>query len=181
MGIVSLLAGAREVVISDYPVPSILENIRLNVERNVAKEIWEKVKVEGHEWGVLTDEVSNTYASHFTRILCADCLWMDGEHFSLAQTMVHFLSYKVDARVWVLAGFHTGRTKLASFFDVAAAAGLEIEKIWERDGDGNDRAWTTEPKEGPKDVTERNKWLVVAVLKRNHSLNVERASLAVSS
>ena len=165
-GIVSVLAGAEEVVLSDYLSAAILANIEANVERNVPKELQQKLTVRGHEWGVLTDDFSKAYANHFTRILCADCLWMDGEHYGLAQSMEHFLSHNDDARVWVIAGFHTGRAKLVSFFDIAAQAGLETENIWERDADGNEREWVRERNGGQEDATGRNKWLVVAILKR---------------
>lgn len=162
----SVLAGAEEVILTDYPSPAILANTKGNVERNVPKELQQKLTVQGHEWGVLTDNFSKANANHFSRILCADCLWMDGEHYGLAQSMEHFLSYRDDARVWVIAGFHTGRAKLVSFFDIAAQAGLETESIWERDADGNEREWVRERNGGQEDATGRNKWLVIAILKR---------------
>ena len=162
----SVLAGAEKVVLSDYPSAAILANTKANVERNVPKELQRKLTVQGHEWGVLTDDFSKAHANHFSRILCADCLWMDGEHYGLAQSMEHFLSHKDNARVWVIAGFHTGRAKLVSFFDITAQAGLETDKIWERDADGNEREWVRERNGGQEDATGRNKWLVVAILKR---------------
>lgn len=165
----SVLAGAEEVVLSDYPSPAILANARSNLERNVPKEQQRKLTVQGHEWGVLTDHFSKAYANYFSRILCADCLWMDGEHYGLAQSMEHFLSRKDDARVWVIAGFHTGRAKIVSFFDIAAQAGLGTEHIWERDADGNEREWVRERNGGQEDAAGRNKWLVIAILKRKQA------------
>ena len=173
-GIVSVLAGAEEVVLSDYPSQAILANTKVNAERNVSKKLQQKLSVRGHEWGVLTDDFSKAYSNHFSRILCADCLWMDGEHYSLAQSMEHFLSHEDDARVWVIAGFHTGRAKLTSFFDIAAQAGLETEYIWERDADGNERDWVRERDGGQEDATGRNKWLVVAILKRKEKSSAEK-------
>lgn len=166
------MAGAEEVLLSDYPSPAILANTRANVERNVPKELLNKIAVQGHEWGVLKDQFSQAKANRFSRILCADCLWMDGEHYGLAQSMEHFLSYQEDARVWVIAGFHTGRAKLVSFFDIASSLGLEIEEIWERDADGNEREWVRERNGGREDATGRNKWLVVAILKRSSSSKI---------
>ncbi len=162
----SVLAGAKEVVLSDYPSPAILANTKANVERNVPKQLQQKLTVRGHEWGVLKDDFSRAHLNHYSRILCADCLWMDGEHYSLAQSMEHFLSPNDDARVWVIAGFHTGRAKLVAFFDIATQAGLETEHIWERDADGNEREWVRERNGGQEDAAGRNKWLVVAILKR---------------
>ena len=170
----SVLAGAEQVVLSDYPSPAILANSKANVERNVPKELQQKVTVRGHEWGVITDDFSQAYANHFSRILCADCLWMDGEHFGLVQSMEHFLSRSDGARVWVIAGFHTGRAKLVSFFDIAAQAGLDAEKIWERDADGNEREWVRVRNDGQEDANGRNRWLVVAILKRKQGSCVNK-------
>lgn len=170
----SVLAGAEEVVLSDYPSPAILANTRANIERNVPKEQKQKITVLGHEWGVLTDDFSKAYANHFSRILCADCLWMDGEHYSLAQSMEHFLSHKEESRVWVIAGFHTGREKLVAFFDIASQAGLETETTWERDADGNERAWVRERNGRQEDASGRNRWLVIGILKRKQASSAKK-------
>ena len=167
----SVLAGAQEVVLSDYPSPAVLANTKANVEKNVPKKLQQKLTIRGHEWGVLTDDFSRAYSNHFSRILCADCLWMDGEHYSLAQSMEHFLSPNDDARVWVIAGFHTGRAKLVAFFDIATQAGLETEHIWERDADGNERE---ERNGGKEEAPGRNKWLGVAILKRKPANKVAK-------
>ena len=128
-----------------------------------------RMRVYGHKWGDLTDQLSRSHKGHFNRIVAAECLWMDGEHENLADSMLHFLSRDVDAQVWVVAGFHTGRAKLASFFDTAVERGLEISRIHERDVDGRGRAWERERDGGREDVTERKRWLVVAVLKRRRA------------
>ena len=160
------LAGAEEVVISDYPAPEILANISINVNKNVSQPKLSKTSVRGHEWGVLKDDFSSTYANSFSRIIAADCLWMPHEHRSLAQSMLHFLAHNDKAMVWVIAGFHTGRAKLAPFFDAVREEGLEIESIWERDVDGHEREWRKERDGGKEDVTGGKRWLVVAVLRR---------------
>ena len=153
-------------MISDYPSPSILETIEDNVRNNIPESMRSSVLVKGHEWGSLTDAFSTANAGHFTRILCADCLWMDGEHQALVQSMLHFLSPCDDARIWVIAGFHTGRAKVVAFFDVAYSAGLEADKMWERDTDGHERDWGVERNGVEEDVEQRKRWLVVAILRR---------------
>lgn len=80
--------------------------------------------------------------------------------------MLHFLSLRENARVYAVAGFHTGRAKLAPFFDVAQDEGLEIESVAEVDVAGVERSWLTERDGGKENVSERKRWLVVAVLKR---------------
>ena len=114
----------------------------------------------------MTDDFSVANQKQFTVILCADCLWVIGEHQSLVRSMLHFLPQSDKARVWVVAGFHTGRAALTSFFDVATEEGLEVEKIWERDVDGKEREWLKIRDGGRENVSERKRWLVVAVMRR---------------
>lgn len=168
-GLVAGLVGAREVVISDYPAQEVLDNIRANVKRNIEEReggIEGLVRVEGHEWGVLVDTFSVENEGAFGRLLVADCLWMPWQHGNLLKSIRWFL--KEDGRAWVVAGFHTGREKMRGFYEEAALveAGLEIEKIWEKNADGTEREWVTD--RGIEDVTERKRWLVVAILKRRH-------------
>lgn len=92
---------------------------------------------------------------------------MLGEHENLARSMVHFLSDSPDARVFVIAGFHTGRAKVAPFFEeVVPEVGLEVEEIYEMDAEGKRRAWAKERDGGREDVGERKKWCVLARLRR---------------
>lgn len=65
-----------------------------------------------------------------------------------------------------MAGFHTGRARLAAFFDVAVEQGLEVVEIYEEDAEGVTREWLKERDSGAEDHTERKKWLVIAQLKR---------------
>lgn len=79
-----------------------------------------------------------------------------------------------NGKIWVVAGFHTGRAIVASFFDTAVKMGLDIEEIWERDinagyvEDGDtlkaERGWSAFRKGESVDHTRR--WCVVAILRR---------------
>lgn len=115
--------------------------------------------------GNLQDDLSKTMKGHFTRILCADCLWMDGQHQKLALSMRYFLSRDPHARIWVMAGFHTGRAKLVSFFDEAHSIGLETEHIFECNVDLDARQWVDKRNGGREDIGERSRWMVIAILK----------------
>jgi nicotinamide N-methyltransferase len=167
-GIICALKDAREVTISDYPAPEVLGNIKANVERNVlfrkGKTGVGEVRVEGHEWGVLDDAFSKENKESFGRILVADCLWMPWQHLNLLKSIRWFM--KADGKAWVVAGFHTGRAKMRGFYEESALmeAGLEIEKIWERNADGAEREWVVD--RGIEDVTERKRWLVIGILRR---------------
>ncbi|KUJ20923.1 uncharacterized protein LY89DRAFT_729740 [Mollisia scopiformis] len=167
-GMVAALSGARETVISDYPAEEVLGNIRANVERNLRAKNHSslgQVEVQGHEWGVLTDEFSRENKGGFGRVLVADCLWMPWQHGNLLGSISHFLEEE-GGRAWVVAGFHTGREKMRGFYgeERLKEVGLEVEGIWERNADGREREWVTD--RGIEDVTERKRWLVCAVLRK---------------
>ena len=170
-GMVSALKGANEVVMSDYPAPEVLDNIKANVRRNIeprretpdGKRI-ATISVRGHEWGVLNDDFSLQDRASFSRILVADCLWMPWQHANLLRSISWFLEPR--GRAWVVAGFHTGREKMRGFFEEEGVkgAGLEIERIWERNAEGFEREWVVD--RGIEDVTVRKRWLVIAVLRK---------------
>lgn len=167
------LLGARRVVVTDYPAPAVMKTLRANVERNIRPELspsgetTKDVLVSGHAWGEFPEDDTLCAAERHAadRLFVADCLWMPWQHANLHLSISHFLRASADARAWVVAGFHTGREKMRGFFeaDALAAAGLEVEHIWERECDGKERPWSWDREE---DVTVRKRWLVVASLKR---------------
>lgn len=86
--------------------------------------------------------------------------------------MSHFLSFEEDSRVFVISGFHTGRAKVAAFFEAARASQeLSVDSIWECDSNGKRRTWDPEREE--ENSGERKKWLVVAILKRKTNQRME--------
>ena len=167
-GIVAALKGAKEVIISDYPASEVIANIKNNVKRNIESRELKgqigEVGVEGHEWGVLNDRFSAGYKETFSRVLVADCLWMPWQHENLLKSIRWFLT--IEGKAWIVAGFHTGREKMRGFYEkgLLDAVGLEIERIWERNAEGAQRAWSID--RGIEDSTERKRWLVIAILKR---------------
>ncbi|EOA90082.1 uncharacterized protein SETTUDRAFT_175219 [Exserohilum turcica Et28A] len=166
-GILSALAGAKEVAVTDYPAPPILDNLKRNVTKNVPANLQPCITIQGHQWGSTSTDFETSKAHSYTRILAADCLWMPGEHESLAKSMLHFLVPTPDARIYCIAGFHTGRAKVAPFFEeVVPAQGLEIEEMYEMDADGQRRPWAKERDGGLEDMGERKKWLILARLRR---------------
>lgn len=87
------------------------------------------------------------------------------QHSNLAKSMLHFLSPCPSSRILVIAGFHTGRARMAPFFqETIEEESLEIEDVFEMDADGVKRVWDPD---APEEMSgERKKWLVVARLKR---------------
>ena len=156
-----------QVTITDYPAPPILDTIKANVAKNIPDSIRPNISVEGHVWGSTDTPFESTHAHRYTRILAADCLWMPGEHENLAKSMLHYLAKTPDARILCIAGFHTGRAKVAPFFEeVVPQQGLEIEDIYEMDANGQRRPWAKERDGGREHMGERKKWLVLARMRR---------------
>ncbi|KAJ2891734.1 Protein N-methyltransferase NNT1 [Zalerion maritima] len=174
--IVSALIGARRVVITDYPAPRVISNLKANVERCLAKEDpgssspssspTPSTVVECHAWGELDNDFALREKGSFDRVFACDCLWMPCQHDNLRRSIAHFLSDGPDARAWVIAGFHAGRENTRGFFgqDELAKVGLEVERIWERDCCGEEREWAWD--RGLEDAAVRKRWLVIAILKR---------------
>ncbi|KAK7420005.1 hypothetical protein QQX98_003011 [Neonectria punicea] len=167
------LFGARRVVITDYPAEPVLRTLRTNVARNLQPGLAPPgspttpasgVLVDGYAWGQLEDAFGAAHAHAFDRIVVADCLWMPWQHGNLHRSIAFFLRETPEARCWVVAGFHTGREKMRGFYDAGPLrdVGLEVEHVWERDCNGEERPWDTQRED---DVTERKRWLVVASLK----------------
>ncbi|TLD36914.1 hypothetical protein E2P81_ATG02696 [Venturia nashicola] len=155
----------RAVTITDYPSPAIIQTLTENVAKNVPTYLNPHVSVEPHKWGELDTPFALSHQSYYTRILAADTLWMSMQHTNLAKSMLHFLSQDQDARIFVIAGFHTGRARMAPFFEeTVEEEGLEIEDIFEMDANGIRREWKPA---APEEMSgERKKWLVIARLKR---------------
>lgn len=156
-------------VISDYPARELLDNIQRNASRAIRPALNSHYRVEGYQWGDVQSEFASKEAQSFTRIIAADCYWMPYEHENLVRSMLHFLHVDPSARVLAIAGFHTGRAKLAAFFDEAVLQGLEVEEIYEEDTKGVKREWAKERDGGLENPTERKRWLVIAVLKRRQA------------
>ncbi|KAH6682446.1 hypothetical protein EV126DRAFT_513546 [Verticillium dahliae] len=158
--LLAALLSARRVVVTDYPAASVLETLRANVTLGAVPAA---SPLEGHAWGDLTTPLAVSSAHAFDRLLMADCLWMPWLHDALLASISHFLADTPDARVWIVAGFHSGREKMRRFFDAdfLAAATLEVESIWERDAAGVERAWVDE--RPGEEAAGRKRWLVVAI------------------
>ncbi|KAK4179101.1 hypothetical protein QBC36DRAFT_323392 [Triangularia setosa] len=168
------LLGAKRVVVTDYPAPPVIKTLRENVMRGVDKENavggrygLEEVVVEGHGWGELDTPLARGNKNEFDRVFVADCLWMPWQHGNLRRSIGWFMKEGDDqARAWVVAGFHTGREKMRGFFEEEKLReeGLEVERLWERDCDGEEREWVWD--RGVEDISARKRWLAVGVLRR---------------
>jgi EEF1A N-terminal glycine/lysine methyltransferase len=167
----SALLDARSVTMTDYPSDALISNIRQNVELNIPEGLRGKVEVWGHCWGELeesdddkaTVEMSNWVSRRkatYDVVIAADCMWMGDQHHNLARSIHHFLA--AEGKVLAIAGFHTGRQKVADFFRICQEEGLKLESIVEMDVEGTLRDWKED--RGREDPVERKRWLTVGVL-----------------
>ena len=182
-------AGAARVTITDHPSSPALRTgaIRRNVEENLdlnLKRLDGKAQVEieirGYVWGeeVVYDaevygKVVGRLERSYERVIVADCLWMPSQHAALARTIGRALVRDGEGAAIVVAGFHTGRSVVGEFFDVATTTGsgdgiderearLEIAEIFEVDVDGVRREWERE--RIGENREEGKRWCVVAIL-----------------
>ena len=155
-----------QVFITDYPLPQILQNISMNVSENVPGNRRAQVKVTGHKWGEFNDSFAEQHIQHFSCIIAADTLWLRSQHSNLCHSISHFLANSSDARAIIVAGFHTGREVVASFFGEISLLSLNlmIDELWETDVENRTRPWMGGDFVEP--LGERSKWHVVAIIKR---------------
>ncbi|KAE8256293.1 hypothetical protein A4X13_0g2744 [Tilletia indica] len=169
-GLVAGLLGAKRVLITDYDDLPLIDTIKSNIASVCPKH--EKMCGMGLTWGS-DDHVRRALSafgeedgrSGFSRVLAADTLWVSSAHDVLLRTMRSLLSHTPDARILMLAGFHTGRPAISRFFQLAAgelastdgdnksqqatSEGILVPDwedpkyggIWERRIDGQTRAW----------------------------------------
>ena len=159
----SALAGAAHIVVSDYPEPTVLKNIKRNINTNLSSERMNKPVVESHIWGAFDDALSRSQKHQYSRIIVADCLWMPEQHHNLATSIHYFLELNADACAFVVAGFHSGRERMAPFFRIIEQNYLRVDDIFEVDVEGETRTWQSD--RGTENVLERKRWLAVCVLR----------------
>jgi EEF1A N-terminal glycine/lysine methyltransferase len=91
---------------------------------------------------------------------------MSEQHDALVRSLVRLLQRSSEARVFIVAGLHTGRTILSSFFKVAESQSLIPDDYGVREYNvlyGRDRPWTE--MRGTEDAIERKQWLIIARLR----------------
>ncbi|KJF60088.1 nicotinamide N-methyltransferase [Coccidioides immitis RS] len=207
--LIAALAGAETVCITDHPSSAALAGaVQSGIAHNIPERtIRERISVHPHEWGVFFENQSSgrenpaedgdenviRFAADnkgaFTRIICADCLWMRDQHENLVRSLLWFLKAPAKTEqgstagpvedrgeeagvAWVVAGFHTGREIVALFFETAVSMGLVVEEIYERDVNATSemgevtREWRpVREGEGPEN---RARWCVVALLRKKN-------------
>lgn len=149
------------VVASDFPDPLLIRTLRENVARNDASP---NCSVVPHAWGA--DPSALLVPAGADIVLAADTLWSPELHAALLRTTCGVLARTQAARAHFVAGLHTGRYTLDSFFRAAGEVGLALVEATEREVQGEGRReWDVRRAERGEDERERRRWVVWSVLK----------------
>ncbi|EJT98025.1 hypothetical protein DACRYDRAFT_96680 [Dacryopinax primogenitus] len=86
--LVTALRGAKKTVISDYPDRALVENIEVNVERNVPEKERSEVAVLGYVWGADTTPLLSTISPsrYFDLVLLSDLIFNHSQHEALLKS-----------------------------------------------------------------------------------------------
>ena len=133
---VALTRHPRKVVVTDYDDAAIVQALRTNAADCAAANPQRKMApltVAGHTWGHRIDDVLDLLpctptepSPHFDVLLLADCVWERFSHDILLKSITHLLARTPEARIYMVAGLHTGRSTLVQFFRRALEAGLQL-------------------------------------------------------
>jgi EEF1A N-terminal glycine/lysine methyltransferase len=151
--LVCAILGAKTVVVTDFPDPDLIENIRYNIEHCqeptvVGDEIDIKTvaSAEGYLWGAnpthLLAHIALNNSTHaasaegspcFDILILADLLFNHSEHAKLISTVKQTLSRSQSSKAFVF--FTPYRPWLLekdlAFFDLAREAGFNVERVLE--------------------------------------------------
>jgi EEF1A N-terminal glycine/lysine methyltransferase len=139
--IIAAIKGARTVVMTDYPDPDLVDNMRRNAVA-AASMIPEgsQLHVAGYKWGADTDEImsflpeDSATIKAFDTLIMADVVYSHREHPNLIKTMQETLKRSRDAvalviftpyQPWLLH-------KTEKFFPLAEENGFVVKKAFEK-------------------------------------------------
>ena len=129
--------GARQVVVTDYPDPDLMQNLQYNIEHCALISSKASIVAEGYLWGNDTAQLTARLAepnAGFDLLILADILFNHSEHQKLITTLKTTL--KVGPKAKALVFFTPYRPWLfekdLAFFDLARSSGFVVEKILEK-------------------------------------------------
>jgi nicotinamide N-methyltransferase len=136
--IVCALRGARTVVMTDYPDPDLVDNMRRNAV-SAAPQIppGTSLHVDGYKWGSPTDKIFSylpTGAKGFDVLIMADVVYSHREHGNLIKTLHQTLKKSPVAMALVVFTPYQPwlLPKTEKFFPLAEQSGFQVTKIFEK-------------------------------------------------
>ncbi|KAI0372618.1 hypothetical protein BV20DRAFT_939610 [Pilatotrama ljubarskyi] len=155
------------VTCTDYPDDALIRTLADNTKRN---EVSDRCRVVPYAWGsdpfpLLGPDSSDSNIPGFDIVLAADTLWNSDTHRIFIETLKLTLRRSPDARIHLVAGFHTGRYVIQSFLRLMDCAGFSAEELTERRvGSSDERPWSVDRAEA-EDERDRRRWVVWMVFK----------------
>lgn len=136
--IVCALRGARTVVMTDYPDPDLVDNMRRNAVSAAPQiPLGTSLHVDGYKWGSPTDAILSYLppgAAGFDMLIMADVVYSHREHGNLIKTMHQTL--KKSPATMALVIFTPYQPwllpKTEKFFPLAEQSGFRVTKIFEK-------------------------------------------------
>ncbi|PSR77891.1 hypothetical protein PHLCEN_2v7671 [Hermanssonia centrifuga] len=162
-----------EVIASDYPDDELIRALQANVDRNAVSQ---RCHVVPYAWGNSPKFFQSRRSSNsgcpvndepaFDIVLAADTLWNPELHHTFIHTLQLTLRRTANARIYLIAGLHTGRHTLQAFLQaIISTSGFVLEEVVERMVSGHEsREWNVEST-GGEDDQERRRWVVWMSLK----------------
>ncbi|OJJ44358.1 hypothetical protein ASPZODRAFT_72127 [Penicilliopsis zonata CBS 506.65] len=136
--IVCAVKGARTVVMTDYPDPELVENMRYNASLATSS-IPESstLHVDGYKWGNPVDGLLSYLpagSTGFDVLILADVVYAHREHGNLVKTMQQTLKKSPDSLALVIFTPYEPwlLPKTEKFFPLAEEGGFTVTKIFEK-------------------------------------------------
>jgi EEF1A N-terminal glycine/lysine methyltransferase len=163
-----------EVTASDYPDEELIKTLRDNVERN---DVGQRCNAVPYAWGSDTFVFAYPAVAHknagsstkddctFDIVIAADTLWNSQLHPLFLDALQRTLRRSANARIYLVAGLHTGRYTLQAFMDLVHEYGLDFAEITEKEVKGAKmRPWCV-GRHNQEDEKERRRWVLWMVLR----------------
>ncbi|RCI16828.1 hypothetical protein L249_2709 [Ophiocordyceps polyrhachis-furcata BCC 54312] len=134
--LVAAVLGAKKVVVSDFPDPELVANMQKNIDA-CEDGVVDVVDAVGFVWGADSSPLMARLGSpsaKFDVVILADLLFRHSEHAALVKTIGETLRPAKDCCAYVFfTSYRPWKQHLdMAFFDVARAAGFEVEQVAER-------------------------------------------------
>ncbi|KAG6332148.1 hypothetical protein ID866_6943 [Astraeus odoratus] len=159
------------VTASDYPDDNLIRTLSDNIGRNGAID---RARAVAYDWGTDISPLVRRGDGEvpindglFDVIIAADTLWNPSLHTRFINSLAMCLSQSPDSRVYLIAGFHTGRYTIQAFLRAIEVEGhgLDVESALERQVNGTQsRPWDVSRAENESEQ-ERRRWIVWIVLR----------------
>lgn len=136
--LVCAVKGAKLAVVTDYPDPDLVENMRINAaacDKFVRQP--SPLRVEGYAWGASTETICShlqSPQSGFEVLILADVIYNHPQHHTLIASVQKTLKKTRDAVAFVVFTPYQPwlYDKIVAFFPLAEKSGFKVTKLFEK-------------------------------------------------